>query len=84
MGSFENYGVEDETVKMQETESSAAYQTRYQRLRDKVAKYCLPDQADKVILAVLADMQGYDAQDTYRNINSTITELASDNLGINP
>jgi hypothetical protein len=60
-----------------------AYQTKHERLRERIAKYCLPDQADKAILAVLADMQGYDAQDTYRNISSTITELASDNLGIN-
>lgn len=65
---------------MEPTES--VYKTRHERLRDRVAKYCLPDQADKLILTVLADIQGYDAQDTYRNVNTTIAELASDNLGI--
>ena len=67
---------------MEVTES--AYQTRHERLRNRIAKYCLPDQADKVMLTLLADMQGYDAQDTHRNVNNTIMELASDNLGINP
>jgi predicted Ser/Thr protein kinase len=66
------------------TEQSAAYQTRHERLRERIAKYCLPDQADKVILTVLADIQGYDQSDTYRNVHNTITELASYNLGINP
>jgi len=56
--------------------------TRHERLRDKVAKYCLPDQADKVILTILSDIQGYDAVDTHRNINTIITELAENNLGL--
>ena len=80
MGSFENYGAE--MAIPTPTVESATYQTRYERLRDKVAKYCLPDQADKVMLTVLVDIQGYDAQDTYRNVSNTIIELASDNLGI--
>lgn len=67
-----------------EVTESIAYETRHERLRNRIAKYCLPDQADKVMLTILADVQGYDAQDTYRNISSIITELASDNLGINP
>lgn len=71
-----------EELAMESVES--AYQTRHERLRKRIAKYCLPDQVDKVMLTVLADVQGYDAQDTYRNISSIITELASDNLGINP
>ena len=58
------------------------YQTRHERLREKIAKYCLPDQADKIILTVLADIQGYDQNDTYRNVHNTITELATSNLGI--
>jgi hypothetical protein len=57
-----------------------AYQTRHERLRERIAKYCLPDQADKVILTVLADIQGYDQNDTYRNVHNTITELATSNL----
>lgn len=56
--------------------------TRHEMLRNKVAKYCLPDQADKVILAVLSDMQGYDERDTHRNVNVTIKELAESNLGL--
>jgi len=56
--------------------------TRHERLREIVAKYCLPDQADKVILTVLADVQGYDDADTYRNVNNIIKELATSNLGI--
>ena len=72
-----------ETELPMEVTESSAYLSKYERLRSRVAKYCLPDQADKVILTVLVDMQGYDAQDTYRNISSTIAELASDNLGIN-
>jgi hypothetical protein len=56
------------------------YQTRHERLREKIAKYCLPDQADKIILTVLADIQGYDQNDTYRNVHNTITELATSNL----
>lgn len=60
------------------------YQTRHKRLRDRVAKYCLPDQADKVILTVLSEIQGYNAEETYRNISNITLELASDNLGINP
>lgn len=71
-----------EELAMESVES--AYQTRHERLRNRIAKYCLPDQIDKVMLTVLADVQGYDAQDTYRNVNNTIMELASDNLGINP
>lgn len=71
-----------EELTMEVTESSA-YLSKYERLRSRVAKYCLPDQADKVILTVLVDIQGYDAQDTYRNVSSIIAELASDNLGIN-
>ena len=59
-----------------------AYQTRHERLRERIAKYCLPDQADKVILTILADVQGYDQNDTYRNVHNTITELATSNLGI--
>lgn len=65
---------------MEPTES--AYQTRHKRLRDRVAKYCLPDQADKVIITILADMQGYDERDTHRNVNVTIKELAESNLGL--
>jgi hypothetical protein len=87
MGSFENYGMEEEKQSKYAQELEPAYErsiTKHERLRNRIAKYCLPDQADKVILTILADMQGYDAQDTYRNISSTITELASDNLGINP
>ncbi len=61
---------------------SVEYQTRHERLRERIAKYCLPDQADKVILTVLADVQGYDQNDTYRNVHNTITELATSNLGI--
>ena len=72
-----------ETELSMEVTESSAYQTRHERLRDKVAKYCLPDQADKVMLTILADVQGYDAGDTYRNVSSIIAELASDNLGIN-
>jgi hypothetical protein len=56
--------------------------TRHERLREIVEKYCLPDQADKVILTVLADVQGYDEGDTHRNVNVTIKELAESNLGI--
>jgi len=56
--------------------------TRHERLREIVGKYCLPDQADKVILTVLADVQGYDDADTYRNVNNIIKELATSNLGI--
>jgi hypothetical protein len=82
MGSFENYGVEMEIPTP--TVESATYQTRHERLRNRIAKYCLPDQADKVMLTVLADIQGYDERDTHRNVSSVITELASDNLGINP
>jgi hypothetical protein len=59
-----------------------AYQTKHERLRERIAKYCLPDQADKVILTVLADVQGYDGGDTHRNVNVTIKELAESNLGI--
>lgn len=65
---------------MEPTES--VYQTRHERLRDRVAKYCLPDQADKVIITILADMQGYDERDTHRNVNVTIKELAESNLGL--
>lgn len=72
-----------ETELPMEVTESIAYETRHERLRNRIAKLCLPDQADKVILTILADVQGYDAQDTYRNISSIITELASDNLGIN-
>jgi hypothetical protein len=57
--------------------------TRHEHLREAIAKYCLPDQADKVILTVLADVQGYDEGDTHRNVNNIITELATSNLGIN-
>lgn len=60
----------------------SVYQTRHERLRDRVAKYCLPDQADKVIITILADMQGYDERDTHRNVNVTIKELAESNLGL--
>ena len=67
---------------MESTES--VYKTRHERLRSRIARYCLPDQADKVLITVLADIQGYDPQDTYRNISSIITELAIDNLGVNP
>jgi hypothetical protein len=56
--------------------------TRHERLREIVGKYCLPDQADKVILTVLADVQGYDEGDTHRNVNNIIKELATSNLGI--
>ena len=56
--------------------------TRHEHLREAIAKYCLPDQADKVILTILADVQGYDQNDTYRNVHNTITELATSNLGI--
>lgn len=73
-----------ETELPMEVTESIAYETRHERLRNRIAKYCLPDQADKVMLTILADVQGYDAQDTYRNISSIITELASDNLGIKP
>lgn len=82
MGSFENYGAEMDIPTP--TVESATYQTRHERLRNRIAKYCLPDQADKVMLTILAEMQGYDPQDTFRNVSNTITELASDNLGINP
>lgn len=81
MGSFENYGAE---MEIPTPTMESVYQTRHERLRDKIQKLCLPDQADKVMLTVLADIQGYDAQDTYRNVSNTIMELASDNLGINP
>ena len=83
MGSFENYGAEMDIPTPTVESVESAYQTRHERLRNRIAKYCLPDQVDKVMLTVLADVQGYDAQDTYRNISSIITELASDNLGIN-
>jgi DNA-binding protein Fis len=73
-----------ETELPMEVTESIAYETKYERLRNRIAKYCLPDQVDKVMLTVLADIQGYDAQDTYRNVTHIITELASDNLGINP
>lgn len=56
--------------------------TRHEMLRNKVAKYCLPDQADKVIITILADIQGYDEGDTHRNVNVTIKELAESNLGL--
>ena len=81
MGSFENYEAEMEIPK---PTVESPYQTKHERLRNRIAKYCLPDQVDKVILTVLADIQGYDAQDTYRNVTHIITELASDNLGTNP
>ena len=71
-------------TKMELEETEAVYQTRHKRLRNKVAKYCLPDQADKVILTVLSEIQGYNAEETYRNISNITLELASDNLGINP
>lgn len=74
--------MEETTMEMQAME--AVYQTRHKRLRDRVAKYCLPDQADKVIITILADMQGYDERDTHRNVNVTIKELAEDNLGMTP
>jgi hypothetical protein len=74
---------EELTSKYYSTEEEACLpMTRHQRLRDIVGKYCLPDQADKVILKVLADMQGYDEADTHRNVNVTIKELAESNLGI--
>jgi len=65
-------------------EETIAYETRYERLRSIIAKYCLPDQADKVMLTILAEVQGYDAVDTHRNVNVMIKELAESNLGINP
>lgn len=58
--------------------------TRHERLRNRVAKYCLPDQADKVIITVLSEIQGFNAEETYRHISNITLELASDNLGINP
>ena len=71
-------------ITMELEAKEAVYQTRHKRLRDRVAKYCLPDQADKVILTVLSEIQGYNAEETYRNISNITLELASDNLGINP
>ena len=65
-----------------EVEETCRPLTRHELLRDKVAKYCLPDQADKVILTLLADIQGYDEGDTHRNVNNIIKELAESNLGI--
>lgn len=56
--------------------------TRHERLRNKIEKYCLPDQADKVMLTILAEVQGYDAPDTHRNTNSIMAELAASTLGI--
>jgi hypothetical protein len=72
-------------VSLEEYELSAKdpeYYTRHARLREAVAKYCLPDQADKVILTILSNIQGYDEADTHRNVNVTIKELAESNLGI--
>ena len=71
-----------EETKMAMEEMQAVYRTRHEKLRDRVAKYCLPDQADKVIITILADMQGYDERDTHRNVNVTIKELAESNLGL--
>ena len=65
-----------------EVEETCRPLTRHERLRDKVAKYCLPDQADKVILTILSDVHGYDEADTHRNVTFTIKELAESNLGI--
>lgn len=56
--------------------------TRHERLRNRIQKYCLPDQADKVMLTILAEVQGYDPQDTHRNTTSVMAELAASTLGI--
>ncbi len=56
--------------------------TRHERLRNRIQKYCLPDQADKVMLTILAEVQGYDPQDTHRNTTSIMAELAASTLGI--
>ena len=71
-----------ETGLPMEVTESIAYETRHERLRNRIAKLCLPDQADKVMLTILADVQGYDAQDTHRNVNGTIKDLAESNLGL--
>lgn len=65
-----------------EVEETCRPLTRHELLRERIAKYCLPDQADKVILTLLADIQGYDEGDTHRNVNNIIKELAESNLGI--
>ncbi len=65
-----------------EVEETCRPLTRHEHLREAVAKYCLPDQADKVILTILSNIQGYDEADTHRNVNVTIKELAESNLGI--
>ena len=56
--------------------------TRHERLRNRIQKYCLPDQADKVMLTILAEVQGYDPHDTHRNTTSVMAELAASTLGI--
>jgi hypothetical protein len=56
--------------------------TRHERLRNRIEKYCLPDQADKVMLTILAEVQGYDPHDTHRNTTSVMAELAASTLGI--
>lgn len=73
-----------ETTMAMEATESVVYKTRHERLRSRIAKYCLPDQADKVIITVLSEIQGFNAEETYRHISNITLELASDNLGINP
>lgn len=79
--SYENLGREGWDI-LAAREEACRPLTRHEMLRDKVAKYCLPDQADKVIITILGDIQGYDEGDTHRNLNVTIKELAESNLGL--
>jgi hypothetical protein len=70
------------TYPMQEKVTYETPLTRHERLRNRIQKYCLPDQADKVMLTILAEVQGYDAPDTHRNTTSIMAELAASTLGI--
>jgi len=70
------------TYPMQEGVTYETPLTRHERLRNRIEKYCLPDQADKVMLTILAEVQGYDPHDTHRNTTSVMAELAASTLGI--
>jgi len=70
------------TYPKQEPDAYEIPLTRHERLRNRIQKYCLPDQADKVMLTILAEVQGYDAPDTHRNTTSIMAELAASTLGI--
>lgn len=51
----------------------------YEQLLAKVQRYCLPDQADKIIAVVLNEIQGYSIESTMSRITE-IRKLQTSNL----